>query len=112
MFTHSEALAFIEDKIHNNDVVLFMKGTTPSPQCGFSNIVVKILQNLKVSFIDVNVLIEPEVRNAIKEYSQWPTVPQLYIQKEFIGGCDIVKELFMSGELVKILTSKELIKAI
>jgi monothiol glutaredoxin len=96
-----EANQFIRDQIANNDIVLFMKGTADKPQCGFSQMVVKILQHMNVEFKDINILTNPSVREEIKVYSSWPTIPQLYIKQEFIGGCDIVKELFTSGELTK-----------
>ena len=95
----------IKDKINNivknNDVCLFMKGTPDVPQCGFSLAVSNVLKHLKVKFNGVNVLEDPEIRQGIKDYSDWPTIPQLYIKGEFIGGCDIVKEMFEKGELQK-----------
>lgn len=94
---------FIDDTISNNNIVLFMKGTADFPQCGFSSTVVNILNTLKVPFKDINVLENMELRQAIKDYSDWPTIPQLYINKEFIGGCDIVKELYANGELEKMI---------
>jgi monothiol glutaredoxin len=93
----------IKDIITKNDVVLFMKGTPEMPQCGFSMTVSNILKELKVKFIGVNVLADPEIRQGIKDFSNWPTVPQLYIKGEFIGGCDIAKEMYEKGELQKIL---------
>ena len=93
----------IKDIITKNDVVLFMKGTPEMPQCGFSMTVSNILQELKVKFSGVNVLADPEIRQGIKDFSNWPTVPQLYIKGEFIGGCDIAKEMYEKGELQKIL---------
>lgn len=93
----------IQKEIDNNDVVLFMKGTTKFPQCGFSSLVVSILQRLDVNFKDINILLDPELREGIKKFSDWPTIPQLYIKGEFIGGCDIVKEMFESGELQELL---------
>ena len=93
----------IKDIINKNDVVLFMKGTPEMPQCGFSMTVSNILKELKVKFNGVNVLADPEIRQGIKEYSNWPTIPQLYVRGEFIGGCDIVKELYTKGNLKKIL---------
>lgn len=92
---------FIDDTVKNNKVVLFMKGTADFPQCGFSFAVVHILNTLKSPFKDINVLDNIEIRQAIKDYSDWPTIPQLYINGEFIGGCDIVKELHANGELEK-----------
>ena len=99
----------IESLIKENDVCLFMKGTPDSPQCGFSMAVSNVLKHLKVNFKGINVLEDPNLRQGIKDYSDWPTIPQLYIKKEFIGGCDIVKELFENGELKKLLHEKELI---
>ena len=93
----------IKEIISKNDVVLFMKGTPEMPQCGFSMTVSNILKELKVKFSGVNVLADPEIRQGIKDFSNWPTVPQLYIKGEFIGGCDIAKEMYEKGELQKIL---------
>ena len=93
----------IKDIISKNDVVLFMKGTPEMPQGGFSMTVGNILKELKVKFIGVDVLADPEIRQGIKDFSNWPTVPQLYIKGEFIGGCDIAKEMYEKGELQKIL---------
>jgi monothiol glutaredoxin len=93
----------IKDIITKNNVVLFMKGTPEMPQCGFSMTVSNILKELKVKFSGVNVLADPEIRQGIKDFSNWPTVPQLYIKGEFIGGCDIAKEMYEKGELQKIL---------
>tara|TARA_B100001113_G_C20653286_1_gene424489 strand:+ start:201 stop:521 length:321 start_codon:yes stop_codon:yes gene_type:complete len=104
----------IKDKIKNlideNDVCLFMKGTPESPQCGFSMAVSNVLKHLNVNFNGVNVLEDENLRQGIKDFSDWPTIPQLYIKGEFIGGCDIVKEMFEKGELKNLLTSKNLIK--
>jgi len=99
----------IEGYIKNNDVVLFMKGTALMPQCGFSNVVCRILDMLGAKFKDVNILEDEALRQAIKEYSDWPTIPQLYIKGEFIGGCDIAKEMYESGELQELLKSKDII---
>jgi monothiol glutaredoxin len=93
----------IKDIINKNDVVLFMKGTPEMPQCGFSMTVCNILKELKVKFNGVNVLADPEIRQGIKDFSNWPTVPQLFIKGEFIGGCDIAKEMYEKGELQKIV---------
>jgi monothiol glutaredoxin len=93
----------IKDIINKNDVVLFMKGTPEMPQCGFSMTVCNILKELKVKFSGVNVLADPEIRQGIKDFSNWPTVPQLYVKGEFIGGCDIAKEMYEKGELQKII---------
>ena len=95
--------------IDSNDVCLFMKGVPDAPQCGFSMAVSNILKVLQVNFKGINVLENESMRQAIKEYSDWPTIPQLYIKGEFVGGCDIVKEMFESGELKKLLVKKELI---
>ena len=91
----------IKEIISKNDVVLFMKGTPEMPQCGFSMTVSNILKELKVKFSGVNVLADPEIRQGIKDFSNWPTVPQLYVKGEFIGGCDIAKEMYENGELKK-----------
>ena len=96
----------IESLIKDNDVCLFMKGTPDSPQCGFSMAVSNVLKHLNVNFKGVNVLEDPNLRQGIKDYSDWPTIPQLYIKNEFVGGCDIVKEMFESGELKKLLIQK------
>jgi monothiol glutaredoxin len=93
----------IKNIITKNDVVLFMKGTPEMPQCGFSMTVSNILKELKVKFSGINVLADPEIRQGIKDFSNWPTVPQLYVKGEFIGGCDIAKEMYEKGELQKIL---------
>ena len=92
--------------IDNNNVCLFMKGVPEAPQCGFSMTVANILKNLNVDFKGINVLEDESIRQGIKEYSDWPTIPQLYIKKEFIGGCDIIKEMNENGELKKILEDK------
>jgi monothiol glutaredoxin len=92
----------IKDIISKNDVVLFMKGTPDMPQCGFSMTVTNILKQLKVKFNSIDVLADPEIRQGIKDFSNWPTVPQLYVKGEFIGGCDIAKEMYEKGELQKI----------
>ena len=99
----------IQNTINNNDVVLFMKGTKDFPQCGFSAAVSHVLGKLGVNFKDVDVLKNMELRQAIKEFSDWPTIPQLYIKGEFIGGCDIVKEMFEAGELQTLLKEKGLV---
>ena len=100
----------IQKIINENDVCLFMKGTPDSPQCGFSMAVSNILKHLNVKFKGVNVLESNDLRQGIKDFSDWPTIPQLYIKGKFIGGCDIVKEMFENGELKKILIEKSLIK--
>ncbi len=97
--TNTDIHNHIDNLIKNNDIVLFMKGTKDFPQCGFSSAVVNILTKLEVDFKDINVLENMDIREGIKIYSDWPTIPQLYIKGEFIGGCDIVKELYANGEL-------------
>jgi monothiol glutaredoxin len=99
----------IEDVIKNNDIVLFMKGSAVAPQCGFSALVVQVLKTMNVPFKDMNVLLNDDLRQNIKSYSNWPTIPQLYIKGEFIGGCDIVKEMYQAGELQELLKSKGII---
>ena len=99
----------IKNLINENDVCLFMKGTPDAPQCGFSMAVSNILKHLNVNFRGINVLEDETLRQGIKEYSDWPTIPQLYVKGEFIGGCDIVKEMFEKGELKKLLEEKKLI---
>ena len=103
----------IKDKIKNlvetNDVCLFMKGTPDAPQCGFSMAVSNILKHSKVNFKGINILDDENLRQGIKDYSDWPTIPQLYIKGEFVGGCDIVKELFENGELKSMLQNKKII---
>ena len=96
----------IKSEIENNDVCLFMKGTPDAPQCGFSMAVSNMLKILEVNFKGVNVLADQKLREGIKVYSDWPTIPQLYVKNEFIGGCDIVKEMYESGELAKLLEAK------
>ena len=96
----------IENEISNNEVCLFMKGTPEAPQCGFSMAVSNMLKILEVNFKGVDVLENEHIRQGIKEFSEWPTIPQLYIKKEFVGGCDIVKEMYENGELKKILEDK------
>ncbi len=98
----------ISNEIENNEVCLFMKGTPDAPQCGFSMAVSNILKILEVKFKGINVLEDQNLRQGIKEFSDWPTIPQLYIKEEFVGGCDIVKEMFESGELQKKLKEKNI----
>ncbi len=105
----NENFDFIKNQINNNNIVLFMKGTANFPQCGFSSKVVAILKKLAVDFQDINVLADPALRENIKIFSDWPTVPQLYIKGEFIGGCDIVSEMYENGELVKLLQDRNLV---
>ena len=99
---------FIDREVNDNEICLFMKGTPEVPQCGFSMAVSNILKILEVKFKGINVLESNELRQGIKEYSEWPTIPQLYIKKEFVGGCDIVKEMYENGELKKILEEKNI----
>ena len=96
----------IQSEIDANDVVVFMKGTPVFPQCGFSSMVVQVLTHMGVKFKGVDVLADDAVRNGIKEFSNWPTIPQLYVKGEFIGGCDIVREMFEAGELQEALEAK------
>ena len=96
----------IQNHIDNNDVCLFMKGTPDAPQCGFSMAVTNMLKILEINYKGINVLQDQNIREGIKVFSDWPTIPQLYVKKEFIGGCDIVKEMYENGELKKILEDK------
>ena len=96
----------IQNHIDNNDVCLFMKGTPDAPQCGFSMAVSNMLKILEVNFQGINVLEDQSIREGIKTYSDWPTIPQLYVKKEFVGGCDIMKEMAESGELLELLNTK------
>jgi len=96
----------INNELNTNDVVLFMKGTPDFPMCGFSAATVQVLKNLGINFSSINVLDSNEMREGIKIFSDWPTIPQLYVKKEFIGGCDIVKEMYESGELLELLNSR------
>ncbi len=96
----------IRADVEKNDVVLFMKGTPVFPQCGFSAAVVQVLTHLGVKFKGVNVLEDPEIRDGIKKFSDWPTIPQLYVKGEFVGGCDIIREMFQAGELQQLFADK------
>ena len=107
--TNDEALKFIDEKIKSTDVVLFMKGTSDFPMCGFSGRVVQILKSLNVKFEGINILDDENLRSAIKQYSNWPTIPQLYVKQEFIGGCDITTVMAQNGDLEKMLKEKSLI---
>jgi len=102
----ADARQIIDNEIKSNDIVLFMKGTPDFPMCGFSGQVVQILKHLGVGFKGINVLEDEGIRQGIKEYSSWPTIPQLYIKGEFVGGCDIAREMFQSGELQQLLSEK------
>ena len=97
---------FIDNEVKSNDVVLFMKGTPQFPMCGFSGQVVQILDYLGVPYKGLNVLENDELRQGIKEFSNWPTIPQLYVKGEFVGGCDIIREMFQAGELQQLLADK------
>ena len=99
----------IESLIKDNEVCLFMKGTPDAPQCGFSMAVTNVLKHLNINFKGINVLEDEKLRQGIKDFSDWPTIPQLYVKKEFVGGCDIVKELFEKGELKKFFEDKSII---
>ena len=99
----------IKNLINDNQVCLFMKGTPDAPQCGFSMAVSNVLKHLNVEFKGINVLEDENLRQGIKDFSDWPTIPQLYIKQEFVGGCDIVKEMFEKGELKKLLEEKKVI---
>jgi monothiol glutaredoxin len=103
--------AFIEKTIAENPVALFMKGVPDAPQCGFSAMVVQVLDHLGVDFVGVNVLQDPALRDGIKAFTDWPTIPQLYVKGEFIGGADIVKEMFAAGELKTLLAEQGLLAA-
>ena len=103
--TANPIFAQIENDINNNDVVLYMKGTKQFPQCGFSATVVQVLNTLGVEYKDINVLTDSAIREGIKQYANWPTIPQLYVKGEFIGGCDIVREMYEAGELQALLAS-------
>ncbi|WP_028465333.1 MULTISPECIES: Grx4 family monothiol glutaredoxin [Nisaea] len=98
----------IQDEIGGTDVVLFMKGTPVFPQCGFSAAVVGVLSHIGVKFKGINVLEDPAVREGIKEFSNWPTIPQLYVKNEFVGGCDIIREMYETGELLEMFKSKDI----
>jgi monothiol glutaredoxin len=102
----SDVNVWIDNEVKTNDVVLFMKGTPTFPQCGFSSQVVQILDYLGVTYKGVNVLENADIRQGIKDYSNWPTIPQLYVKGEFVGGCDIIREMFQAGELQPLLNEK------
>jgi len=102
----SDIHALIQNEVSSNDVVLFLKGTPAFPQCGFSGQVVQILDFLGVDYKGINVLADPEIRQGIKDFSNWPTIPQLYVKGEFVGGCDIIREMFQAGEMQGFLTEK------
>jgi len=102
----SDAHDTIRNIVASHDIVLFMKGVAAQPQCGFSNQVVRILDHMGVDYHDVNVLADEAVRQGVKDFSNWPTIPQLYVKGEFIGGCDIVREMFQTGELKALFDEK------
>jgi monothiol glutaredoxin len=104
----TDVQGWIDNEVKSNDMVLFMKGTSAMPMCGFSGQVVQILDYLGVPYKSIDVLADPAIRQGIKEYSSWPTIPQLYVKGEFIGGCDIVREMFQAGELQDMLAEKGL----
>ncbi|HOO50741.1 MAG TPA: Grx4 family monothiol glutaredoxin [Alphaproteobacteria bacterium] len=104
--TQEQIFDRIKSEVSENDVVLYMKGTKVFPQCGFSALVANVLNSMEIDYLSVNVLEDDDIRQGIKDYSNWPTIPQLYIKGEFIGGCDIVKEMFESGELQDLLNDK------
>jgi monothiol glutaredoxin len=104
--TDQNVIDRIKREVGDNDVVLFMKGTPVFPQCGFSAAVVQVLTHLGVPFKGVDVLTDPSLRQGIKDFSNWPTIPQLYVKSEFVGGCDIIREMFQSGELTELLATK------
>ena len=101
----------IEEIIKNNDVVVFMKGSKKIPQCGFSATVAQIMERCEIEYKDINVLADAALRDGIKQYTNWPTIPQLYVKGEFIGGCDIAREMYESGELQALLKDKGISKA-
>jgi monothiol glutaredoxin len=107
----SKTFDLIKEQISKNNIVLYMKGTTHFPQCGFSAMVVGILQALGSKFQDVNILEDSELRQGIKDYSDWPTIPQLYVAGEFVGGCDIVREMYESGELSTLIKNSHNLEA-
>ena len=98
----------IQTEVDANDVLLYMKGTPVLPQCGFSAAVIQVLSHLQVKFSSINVLEDPDIRDGIKQYSDWPTIPQLYVKGEFVGGCDIIREMYETGELKTFLEEKGL----
>tara|TARA_B100000886_G_scaffold181324_1_gene124390 strand:- start:295 stop:630 length:336 start_codon:yes stop_codon:yes gene_type:complete len=104
----NEVKNLIQNHIDSNEICLFMKGTPDAPECGFSMAVANILKLMEVNFKGVNVLADQNLRQGIKEFSEWPTIPQLYIKKEFVGGCDIIKEMYASGELAKHFDDKQI----
>lgn len=111
LFDENEAVfERIRHDLASNDIVLYMKGTAVFPQCGFSAAVVQVLESLGLTFKDIDVLADPELRQGIKEFTNWPTLPQLYIKGEFVGGCDIVREMYANGELQALLQKEGLLE--
>ncbi len=104
--TENPVVDRIKSEIDSSDIMLFMKGTPVFPQCGFSAAVVQILNALGVKFGSVDILMDPEIRQGIKEFAGWPTIPQLYVKGEFVGGCDIIREMFETGELAELLNAR------
>ena len=102
----SDTKTIIDETIKSHDVVLYMKGTKSMPQCGFSSRVASVLNYMEVDYQDINVLADENIRQGIKDYSDWPTIPQLYVKGEFVGGCDIIKEMYENGELKKVCDDK------
>ena len=111
MSAETDVQNFIDTTIKGHNVVLFMKGTPEAPRCGFSSLVVQVLDHLGVEYVGVDVLQDADLREGVKIYSDWPTIPQLYVKSEFIGGADIVREMFQSGELKTALTEQGVIEA-
>ena len=111
MTAETDPQTFIDTTIKGHDIVLFMKGTPEAPKCGFSSLVVQVLDHLGAEYVGVDVLQDQDLREGIKTYSDWPTIPQLYVKGEFIGGADIVREMFQSGELKTALTEQGVIEA-
>jgi len=110
MSTNLSSTEKIKEEVESNDVLLFMKGTPMFPQCGFSAAVVQILTQLNIKFKGINVLEDDQLRQGVKDFTNWPTIPQLYVKGEFIGGCDIIREMAETGELEDLFSEKELIK--
>ena len=111
MTAETDTQTFIDTTVKGHDIVLFMKGTPEAPKCGFSSLVVQVLDHLGAEYVGVDVLQDADLREGIKTYSDWPTIPQLYVKGEFIGGADIVREMFQSGELKTALTEQGVIEA-
>jgi monothiol glutaredoxin len=101
-----DAISKIQETVSGHDVVLFMKGNADRPMCGFSNMVVQILDHMGVDYFDVDVLADDDIRQGVKDYANWPTIPQLYVKGEFVGGCDIIREMFSTGELKALFEEK------